>query len=79
MNVIEKDGIRFFSDDALQASIDKALASVTSDSAVLQLEANALGINAAVAAKLGEQWSIVVGYKHDSWGHGVATKVRFEW
>lgn len=76
--IVERDGIRFFSDAGIQSSIDKALSSVTKDSAVVEFQNNKTGFNAAVATKIGDRWSIVVGYQKDGWGHGVGGKVRFE-
>ena len=81
--VVGADGnmqeVRFFSDSALRESIDSALASVTTDSAVIEFEKNETGLNAAIAARLNGQWSIAAAYTRDGWGDGVGAKVRFEW
>jgi hypothetical protein len=71
--------IRVFSDTALQASINNALAGVEENSAILNLENNAEGWNAAVAAKLNGHWSIALAYRKADWGHAVATSVKFKW
>jgi len=78
---IVKKEIRVFSDAALQASINNALAGVAADSngAVLNLENNATGWNAAIAAKIDGHWSIALGYRKAEWGHAVATTVKFTW
>lgn len=76
--ILERDGIRFFSNPGLQSSVDKALASATKNSVVLELEKNETGFNAAIATKLGNKWTIVAGYQKDKWGHGIGAKIKWE-
>ena len=73
--------IRKFSDPGIQSSINNALAGLGSDSrgAVLQLEKNQTGYNAAIAAKINGRWSIALGYNKAEWGHAVGTSVKFNW
>jgi outer membrane receptor for monomeric catechols len=71
--------VRFFSDANLQSSINNALAGVTERSAVLQLEKNPTGFNAAIAAKIDGHWSIAAAYQKSSWGDSIGTKVKFSW
>lgn len=76
----ELQEVRFFSDASLQASVTRALASVNERSAVLNLERNDSGFNAAVAAKLNGHWSVAVAYSRDDWGRdAAATTVKFSW
>lgn len=78
---IVKKEVRVFSDTALQASINNALAGVAADQrgAILNLENNATGWNAAVAARIDGHWSIALGYRKAEWGHAIATSVKFTW
>ena len=76
---IVEQKIRVFSDTALQASINNALAGVEEGSAILNLENNPEGLNAAVAAKLNGHWSIALAYRKAEWGHAEATTVKFKW
>jgi len=71
--------VRRFSDARIQASIDSALASVTSNSAILQIERTQEGWNAAVAARIDGHWSIAAAYTRDDWGDAMGASVKFEW
>jgi len=71
--------VRFFTDAGLQASINNALVGVTDRSAVLQLEKNPTGMNAAIAAKLNGHWSVAVAWQRSDWGDSLGTKVKFTW
>jgi len=73
--------VRKFSDLGVQAAINGALAGIGSDArgAVLQLEKNETGYNAAIAAKLNGHWSVALGYNKAEWGHAVGTTVKFSW
>lgn len=71
--------VRFFSDQALQASMLNALNAVTEKSALLNLEQNSTGFNAAIATKLDGHWSIVLAAKRDGWGWAGGTSVKFSW
>jgi hypothetical protein len=71
--------VRFFTDAGLQASINNALAGVTERSAVLQLEKNPTGMNAAIAAKLDGHWSVALAWQRSDWGDSLGTKVKFSW
>ena len=73
--------VRAFSDPKLQASINNALAGISGDArgAILNLEHNESGWNAAVAAKLNGHWSVAVAYNKADWGHAVATTAKFTW
>lgn len=84
VKVVPVDGqlaeVRFFRNEGLQNSLNKALESATKNSAVVEFEKNDTGINAAVATRIGDHWSVVVGYNRDDWGHsGVAGKVKYQW
>jgi hypothetical protein len=73
--------VRVFSDPKLQASINNALAGISQDArgAILNLERNESGWNAAVVAKLNGHWSVAVAYSKADWGHAVATTSKFTW
>lgn len=71
--------VRRFESPQLQASIERALAAVTERAAVLHLEANPTGLNAAIAAKLDGHWSVALGYARGDWGWAAGTSVKFAW
>lgn len=71
--------VRFFKDSNLQNAIDSALSSVEDSSAILQIENNPDGVNAAIAAKLNGHWSIALGFTRSDWGDSVGAKVKFSW
>jgi hypothetical protein len=59
------DGIRIFNNSAIQASIDKALASVPKDKSgsVVAFIDESKTVQLAAAGKLGDNWSIVGQFK----------------
>jgi hypothetical protein len=78
--------VRYFTDSALSASVNNALKALDEtvvgtvvNGAVLQLEKNEAGWNAAVAAKLNGHWSVAVAYHRADWGHALGTTVKFAW
>jgi hypothetical protein len=80
--------IRIFSDAGIQASIDKALASLAPDKsgAVIQINVSQAKelppkLNAAIAARMGEHWSIAAAYERD-WTTQLQSgeaQIRFSW
>lgn len=75
----ELQPVHFFSDSTIQDSMNKALASVTDKSVLLNLEHNDTGFNAAIATKLNDQWSVVAAFKRDDWGWSEGASVKFSW
>ena len=73
--------IRRFNDAALQTQIDKALANVPTNSAVLDVRFHPQdGLRAVAAAKLGGHWSIaVIGDYKDRQDWAGAARVSFSW
>lgn len=71
--------VYFFPDAGLQTSINSALAGVTERSALLHLEKNPTGLNAAIAAKLNGHWSVAAAFQRSDWGDSVGTTVKFSW
>lgn len=71
-----------FSDQALQASIDKVLATMPEDRKALELEidGDAKGVHVVGVFKTPDGWSVLGGVSYDkgaSWGGQIA--VRKEW
>lgn len=71
--------VRRFNSARIQSAIDGALASVTSNSAVLKFEKTAEGWNAAVAAKVNGNWTIAAAYTREEWGNSIGASVKYEW
>ena len=71
--------VRRFSNPQLQQSINAALEAATGNSAVIHLEANPTGYNAAIAAKLDGHWSVALGYSRGDWGWAAGSQVKFSW
>ena len=69
--------VRRFSSRPLQDAVDNALASLGSDKAVLNLEKNPEGYNAAIAFKLDGRWSLALAYTRGDWGWATRAQVRF--
>lgn len=74
--------VRYFTEPALGQAVNNALKGLEGasvNSAILQLEKNQAGWNAAVAARLNGHWSIALAYHRADWGHAVGTTVKFAW
>jgi hypothetical protein len=71
--------VRQFSNPQLQASINNALAGLDARAAILHLEANPSGLNAAIAANIDGHWSVALGYSRGDWGWAAGTSVKFAW
>lgn len=66
-----------FASRPLQDAVENALGSLGGDKAVLNLEKNPDGYNAAIAFKLDGHWSIAWGYARGDWGWATGAQVRF--
>lgn len=74
--------IRRFADAGLQASIDRALASIPADTRMVDLEigADARGVQMVTAARLSAGWSLAGGVSFDYGGQwGGTIGIRKEW
>ena len=69
--------VRRFASRPLQDAVENAVAALGGDKAVLNLEQNPEGYNAAIAFRLDGRWSIALGYTRGDWGWAAGAQVRF--